>query len=137
MTFQKRLQLYLFGVFLGIIAVYFLLFHNRQRDLTSWLPSNRIYNEIIEKPFDLSDSTTVKYIKCLSSTNDTAHIKNIILATTVNFSKSKVHETKYPIYFLETANEKENFNAEIQITEHFIKIVSMHSPLTENCDWVN
>lgn len=137
MTFQKRLQLYLFGVFLGIIVVYFLLFHNRQRNLTSWLPSNRIYIDIAEKPFDLNDSTTLKFIKCFSSNVDTALVKNIILATSINFGKSKVHQSEYPVYYLETLNPKEDFNAEIQITKHFIKIVNIHSPVIEKCKNVN
>ncbi len=135
MNFGKRLRLYLTGVLLGCIAVYFLLIYKRDRNFTSWLPSNRIYNEIIEKPFDLNDSTTVKYIKCLSIRLDTALVKNIILSATINFSKSKIHGMEDPIYLLETTNTKEDFNTEIQLTKNHIKIVNINSPNVENCKY--
>jgi hypothetical protein len=45
----RRIQIYAFGFFLGSIVVYVTLIRDRDRDLGSWLPENRVKAEIKEK----------------------------------------------------------------------------------------
>lgn len=129
MNFGKRLRLYLTGVLLGCIAVYFLLIYKRDRNFTAWLPKERILAEINEKPFS-QDEKTICFIQCLNT--DTASLKHILSKAEVNFSNSLVNEKPFPIYVLNTKNNKENASFSIQISDKELKIIGIS--LKCNCN---
>ncbi len=120
MNFGKRLRLYLTGVLLGCIAVYFLLIYKRDRNFTAWFPKERILAEIKEKPFS-DDEKTLCFIQCLNT--DTAALKNILSQADVNFGNSLVNEKPFPIYVLNTSNNNEEASFSIQISDKELKII--------------
>lgn len=119
MNFGKRLRLYLTGVLLGCIAVYFLLIYKRDRNFTAWLPKERILAEIKEKPFS-EDEKTSCFIQCLNT--DTASLKLILSKADVNFGNSLVNEKPYPIYVLNTNKDNTETSLSIQIGDKELKI---------------
>ncbi|MFN7014263.1 MAG: hypothetical protein ACK4ON_08350 [Bacteroidia bacterium] len=127
MNFGKRLRLYLTGVLLGCIAVYFLLIYKRDRNFTAWLPKERILAEIKEKPFS-DDEKTICIIQCLNT--DTASLKLILSEAEVNFGNSLVNEKPYPIYVLNTNKDNTETSLSIQIGEKELKIIRT----TVKCD---
>jgi hypothetical protein len=120
MNFGKRLRLYLTGVLLGCIAVYFLLIYKRDRNFTAWLPKERILAEIKEKPFS-EDEKTICFIQCLNT--DTASLKLILSEADVNFGNSLVNEKPFPIYVLNTNKDNTETSFSIQIGDKELKII--------------
>lgn len=130
MNFGKRLRLYLTGVLLGCIAVYFLLIHKRDRNFTAWLPKERILSEISEKPFSINEST-ICFIQCLNT--DTAALKSVLAKADINFGNSLVNEKPYPVYVLNTNMNNEEISFSIQISDKELKIIG----LSKNCNCNN
>lgn len=122
MNFGKRLRLYLTGVLLGCIAVYFLLIYKRDRNFTAWFPKERILAEVKEKPFSLDDKT-ICFIQCLNT--DTASLKKLLAYADVNFGHSLVHKKPFPIYVLNTIQHNEETSFSIQISDKELKIIGV------------
>jgi hypothetical protein len=129
MNFGKRLRLYLTGVLLGCIAVYFLLIYKRDRNFTAWLPKERILAEVKEKPFS-DDEKTLCFIQCLNT--DTSDLKKSLTEADINFSNSLVNEKPFPIYVLNTSNNNEEASFSIQISDKDLKIIG--SSFDCNCN---
>lgn len=127
MNFAKRLQLYLTGVLLGCIVVYFLLIYKQNRNFTAWFPENRILALIKEKPFSL-DNKTLCFIQCLNT--DTASLKKLLANADVNFSNSLVNEKPFPIYVLNIIQHNKETSFSIQISDEDLKIIG----LSTKCD---
>ncbi|MEW6469762.1 MAG: hypothetical protein AB1458_12600 [Bacteroidota bacterium] len=102
-AFYRRLRLYLFGVLLGCVLVYFLLIRNR--DLGGWLPGNQIIGKIRSNEL-LFSSNAECMMQCLGITR--GDIKKMIDSTaTVNMKQSNVHISDCPIYALEDKDKYE------------------------------
>lgn len=122
MNFAKRLRLYLTGVLLGCIVVYFLLIYKRDRNFTAWLPENRILAEVREKPFSLDDKT-ICFLQCLNT--DTTSLKKLLAKAEVNFSNSLVNEKPFPIYVLNIMQHNVETSFSIQIGDKDLKIIGI------------
>jgi hypothetical protein len=120
MTFSKRLRLYLIGVLLGCIAVYFLLIYKRDRNFTAWLPKERILADIKEKPF-ATDEKTLCFLECMHT--DTTALKSLLKNASVNFGNSLVKEKPFPIYILNTTKENQEVSYSIQIGDKELKLI--------------
>jgi hypothetical protein len=129
MSFGKRLRLYLTGVLLGCIAVYFLLIHKRNRNFTAWLPKQRILADIKEKPFS-DDEKTFCFIQCLNT--DTSDLKKSLTEADINFGNSLVNEKPFPIYVLSSTLNEISITFSIQISDKDLKIMS--SSFDCNCN---
>lgn len=121
MDFGKRLRLYLTGVLLGCIAVYFLLIYKRDRNFTAWLPEQRILTEIKEKQFSQNEKT-ICYIQCLNT--DTNNLKKILANADVNFSKSLVNQKPFPIYELNAMYNNREIQLSIEIGNNELNIIT-------------
>lgn len=104
MSFSRRIKLFLFGIVLGLIFVYFSLFKGRDRDLLGWLPQERVLQKLKESELIYTDRSF-----CIMDCNDISQeeIEKIILAGEVNFGKSKEKDSSCPVYALEgTVNNR-------------------------------
>ena len=105
MEFSRRLKLFLFGVLVGLIFVYFSLIRGRDRDLLGWLPKERVLQKLKENEMVFSERSL-----CLLDCNDISReeVSQILLTGEVNFGKSRAKETPCPVYALEgTVNNRE------------------------------
>ncbi|HEY6159937.1 MAG TPA: hypothetical protein VI112_01905 [Bacteroidia bacterium] len=81
-NFFRRLRLYLFGVSMGCVLVYFLLW--RGRDMSFWTPNNRILDDIRHAKITYSAAAKCK-LKCLDMTK--ADVNVAFKYGSVDFSK--------------------------------------------------
>ncbi|HTL82728.1 MAG TPA: hypothetical protein VL651_13535 [Bacteroidia bacterium] len=86
MTWWRRIRLYLTGFGIGCILVWILFFRNGNRELGSWLPSNRVtyFLQAVKKMG--VDSTTLCKMKCAGFTME--DVKAGLKNADVNFDKS-------------------------------------------------
>ena len=91
--FWNRVRMYLVGVVLGCLLVAF-FFRGRLDWLTSWLPENRVLNEI-----KLGANADV-FNDCARQCGMSVTAYDLIGEADVDFSKSKVHESP-KIYHLQ------------------------------------
>ncbi len=99
MKFGRRIQLYLFGFFLGGLIVWFGVLKDRPGDpLTSWLPKNRIIMQL-----DTNVMVVTKLAECRMHCQGItpAELKEVIKHGDVNFSMSEVHATPCQKYAVE------------------------------------
>ncbi|HEV7230388.1 MAG TPA: DUF4258 domain-containing protein [Bacteroidia bacterium] len=104
MNFGRRIQLYLFGFFLGALIVWFGVMKNRPDDnLTSWLPKNRIVMQLDTNKMVLTGNAGCR-LNCQDVKVE--DLKELIKHGQVNFSQSQVHETPCPRYAIEVTTKK-------------------------------
>ncbi|CAG0982258.1 hypothetical protein FLAV_01832 [Flavobacteriales bacterium] len=105
MTFFRRLRLYLLGVVIGVIIVYFMLLHKRERP--SWLPQGRILEQIASSEIRFTDKALCS-MEALN-VNET-EVKSLISKKgSVFFSKSDTKRKPCPVYYIKGKEEKEIF----------------------------
>lgn len=99
MDFKRRLRLYLTGVFLGLIVVWFMLFRNRDRDLDAWLPKERVLQELVSNPLTYSQVGQC-FMNCHGITDSA--IVQLLREGEVNFGASKPREEPCKVYAVES-----------------------------------
>lgn len=99
--FWRRLSFYVIGLILGTLLV-FLFFGERA---CSWMPANRIKNDILEKIIVFPDNQIEKLHNIgINKTN----IKDFVIKGNINFSESLKDMSKYPKeYILEVKDSVE------------------------------
>ena len=97
-SFFSRLKVYLIGVGLGCVMVFF-LFKERRDILTSWLPKQQVQIKILENLATFTESETC-YLKCqdISAQQILSELEN--RDALVDFSKSSTRQTP-KIYYIE------------------------------------
>jgi len=80
----RRIRIYLLGVGLGSIMVYFSLIRGRDRDLGAWLPSPRVLKQIRQSDLTIGTQPDC-FAKCALDSN---FIKAVLKEGEVDFSKS-------------------------------------------------
>src|SRR5688572_10120653 len=105
-AFFGRLRFYVFGVALGCLLVYVLLF--RGRSCTNWTPDNQILGKIRSNEL-LFTSNAECMMQCLNISR--GEVKRIIDSLgVVNMDQSNVHITECPIYAIE---DKEKYEVQL------------------------
>jgi len=92
----RRILLFLAGIILGCVMVYFTLIRGKNR--TYWLPGNRV-KELILKSKIVYSSHARCMMKCRQI--DIDHVKSILQNGDVNFSESNVRNASCPSYAVE------------------------------------
>ncbi len=141
MSFQRRLFLFIAGILLGAIVVYFSLVANKSDGYFSdWLPSNRVLIKVRSTPVVFTDEANTQLACYGVTTNDVL----IVLKdyAEVDFSKSNVHDQSYPEYYLQTNNtatkiqtvylKMENIGAE-KTHRVIIQKLTFHPTLSTAC----
>jgi len=95
MAFLRRLLLYLVGVGLGSVLVYYMLLQDR--DMGTWLPKTVIKEKIMRAEWLWSEKTLCQ-LECFGV--DSSIIRNWINTAEIDLSKSEVHDVECPNYFL-------------------------------------
>lgn len=90
MNFLKRFRSYLIGVGLGMLMVV-VIFKDKANLFTSWLPENRVLQELTDKKINTTPKTAC-ILKCLGRT-ETELQKNFLSFGAVEFSNSKTQAT--------------------------------------------
>jgi hypothetical protein len=98
MTFWKRFRMYLLGVGLGVVLVYFFFGKEKtERALWGWLPKNAIKSEMLSFTLIWNNDK----LNCFNHTGnykiDSSSIVEIIKSGNVNFNKSdtRIFPKKY------------------------------------------
>lgn len=93
MAFLRRLFLYLIGVGLGSVLVWFMLL--RDRDLAAWLPEDVIKEKVVAFSWSFDkDAQCVKEFALSDSVAFTQWIQTM----EVNFGKSNTRKQSCPVY---------------------------------------
>ncbi len=91
----RRVRIYLLGVFLGTLFVYFFLIRGKDRNFSFWFPSNRIIEEIQTKKMNVTPRAFCM-LTCMQT--DTSNIKPLLKNATIDFSKSLPRNTPKTYY---------------------------------------
>lgn len=105
MTFFRRLRLYLIGVAIGVVVVYFMLLYKRDRP--SWMPQGRILEQIAASEIIFTEKALLN-IHSLNL-NEEEIKKSITKNGSVIFSKSDTQRKPCPVYFIEDKKNEEIF----------------------------
>jgi hypothetical protein len=94
----RKIRVYLVGVFLGIIMVYFMLIKGKKRDFSFWLPSERVLEELRRKKPD-TDSLMLCYINC--NAINSSEFEEALNSSEVLFDESNTKEypKTYTLFF--------------------------------------
>jgi hypothetical protein len=105
MTFFRRLRLYLLGVAIGVVVVYFMLLYKRERP--SWMPQGRVLEQIAASEIIFTQKALLN-IRSLNL-NEEKIKSSIIENGTVIFSKSDTQRKPCPVYYIENKKNNEIF----------------------------
>jgi len=105
MTFFRRLRLYLIGVAIGVVVVYFMLLYKRDRP--SWMPQGRILEQIAASEIIFTEKALLN-IHSLNL-NEEEIKKSITKNGSVIFSKSDTQRKPCPVYFIGDKKYEEIF----------------------------
>lgn len=100
MDFSRRLRLFLIGVVLGSVAMYFWVLKDKN---VYKMPKDVIKEKLTHFPLQLSTKALCQ-MKCAGL--DTQKLRPLWKEADIDFSLSKVNEKPCPIYFI-TLNTKE------------------------------
>jgi hypothetical protein len=107
-AFFRRLRLYLIGVGMGCILVYFLLMRGKSFDF--WMPGNRVMENIQKSELTYSINAECM-MQCMNFSRQ--EIRKVIDSTgTVNFDESNT-KASCPIYIIE---DKERFDLKLTLS---------------------
>ncbi len=95
MNTSRRIRLFVFGVLLGSIIMYFFVFKNRNVYKS---PSEVIHGKLQSQHLEYSKHALCR-MKCRNISE--SEVKEILLNGEVNYSKSQVHDKPCPSYALE------------------------------------
>lgn len=115
----RRVRIYLFGLGLGCLLVYFFLIRGKGRDFGFWLPENRIWEEISRKAIDYSDKGKCER-SCYGLTEE--QVRTSLLKAHVDFDRSLPRE-KPRKYFL----QDERYTYWIDIDKNMVRVQSIVS----------
>ena len=94
MDFSRRLRLFLFGVVLGSVIMYFYVLKDRNIYKT---PKDVLKEKLLHFPLQLS-TKAICQIEC--NKLDTAKLRKVWKNATIDFSLSKVNEKPCPTYYI-------------------------------------
>jgi hypothetical protein len=121
MNFSRRLMLFGFGAFLGVLLCA-LLFTGKTNPLTSWLPNNRVLERLSNKKYfrlKLQDNQVKCKFECLGI--GSRELAYLIMRGDVLFSESKTKQEPkvYVVYAapIDTEPFKITFSAEDSISK--------------------
>lgn len=119
MNTARRIRLFVFGVVLGSLVMYFLVFKNRNVYKS---PSEVIHGKLMSHAMQLSLKAQCN-MQCYHISE--SEIKEILIQSEVNYSKSKVHEKPCPFYALEGKTSKgRNLRVEFAECDSLTKVLS-------------
>ena len=126
----RRFKLYFFGVFLGLMLVYFFF---RNRSFPPWLPQSVIIEKLQNNPMIYT-----KHANCRMDCRQISRteVLQILKTGKINFKKSRVHEKPCPVYALEgTTDDGQTVRIVFAACDSTTKVVTaIDLTMTHNCD---
>lgn len=118
----RRVRIYLVGVFLGCILVYFTLIQGREDDLLGWMPKQRVLAELNNPNMLKSDSISC-IIDCYQISD--TEFKRVFEDGNVRLSQSQTHSNP-KIYAVEWENNlNETFLFQFELTDSYSRLISV------------
>lgn len=104
MNFWARLRLFVIGILLGSVFVYFVLIRNN--DFPAWTPSGRVLEQLQENPIKISTKLDCQLKEAQLKPNDVVYI---LASAEVIFKESEVRNVNEKKYVLigKAQNNKE------------------------------
>ena len=132
MTFGRRLRLFIFGVLMGSVFVFF-VFNERLHILTDWLPGNRVL-AVLQKSEPLFTEKALCQLACFNL--DTADVRIVKTNGNVRFKFSETHvEPKQ--YVVDSKLNNEKVRMTFSISDSLATLVNVALPekvVVCNCD---
>ena len=108
MKFWKRLRLYLIGLTLGVLIMYFFY---KDKPLDAWLPKERIKIHLTEVPVGFTKLARCQR-ECYALSDRT--VLDMIQDAEIFFDESQTHRKPCPIYLFRT-DYKRGYNYELEV----------------------
>lgn len=122
MNFGRRLRLFLIGVVLGSVVMYFYFLKDRNIYKT---PTEVIKEKLFHNALQLTTLSQCK-VDCIKL--DTALLRKSWAQSTVDFGASKVHEKPCPIYQIKLDKPVSGISSfECQVCESFNVLINMEA----------
>ena len=99
MKISHRIRLYIGGVLIGCVLVYFILFKDKNRGY--WLPENRVKEQVHRSGITFSEKAKC-IIKCKGISDE--EVKEVLKNGNVNFGESDTRLAPCPSYVFEGEN---------------------------------
>jgi hypothetical protein len=125
MEFSRRLKLFLTGVFLGTVLVYFTLIKDTDRGNSTWLPNERVLHSI-KKNFSFENAVNQCFISCCQISKD--DLNEALESGKVNFEKS-TPRAKPATYWVSYKNK----TFEFALYEDKAQLISVSTCKTTDC----
>jgi hypothetical protein len=123
MDFSRRLRLFLIGVVLGSVLMYFYVLKDKN---VYKLPKDVIREKLLHFPMQMSTKAACQ-IKCYQL--DTVLLRKAWKNSSIDFSKSKVNEKPCPIYYITLSEKIGNFTIlecsvcdEFAVLQQFVEV---------------
>jgi len=113
----RRLKLYLIGVVIGSIFVYFVLFRGRNAD--SWLPANQVLKKFENKRWIFNERQEC-ILNCLSPNKA---LSEQVKDAKILFSKSSPRKKPYPMYVLQFSDIEATIKLELEEDMISVKVI--------------
>ena len=130
MNIARRIRLFLIGVLLGSIVMYFFVFKDRNVYKS---PSEVLHDKLQHSKLTISSKATCE-INCYALTSD--EIQAFLKTGDVNFGASQVHKKPCPIYVLEgKSNSGKDLSLSYQQCDSSVEIISvgLNPKIKETC----
>lgn len=132
--FYRRLFLYLVGVGMGFVLVYFMLINNRERDFAVWLPERRIKESVSTSQVKWEDKALC-WISCINNNQNLPDsvFFELINASKVNLKKSEPRND-CPIYHFEDLNiNNSSFAIDLTICDSVTTVINVNTEKVCDC----
>lgn len=101
MNFIHRLKYYIFGLLIGSLMVYVILFRHRD-EMPAWTPNDRVIQELRLAEKTIDEGVTIPFPDSL--------LNDRIKASSVSFSESDVRSGPCRVYQLHSESESMRFS---------------------------
>jgi hypothetical protein len=126
MSLFSRILTYGFGVLLGSLLVYFMLFRNRDRNLAGWLPKERIMAQIKDNPMTVTPKAAC-IMSCFGI--EESELKETISKGNVNLSESEARKQPCPVYLINS----EDLNFKVEVCEKASVVIDIVTEKSCDC----
>lgn len=123
MKFGRRLRLYIFGVLIGSVLVFF-FFEGRLKSLTNWMPNNRVLYRLQESPSTISDKALCQ-LNCFDL--DTSAVRIIKTTGDVDFTNSQT-KSEPMVYLIEETINSDLIQMEFEVRDSSNTLTNVRMP---------
>jgi len=130
MDFRRRLMLFITGIFIGSIFVYFVLFNNRE--LPAWTPNGRVIQSLKSAPIRMSGKT-----KCLLECHEISNEDVVLIINNgkVIFNESDIRNKEIPEYVIRGKGTDQKFlKIKFRSVPNFTEIMNVEDGRVANPD---